>query len=124
LITQDPSFRKIYFISNEVSEFLYTDAFKNHLNIINIGVQLFQRNNSKFGGTECIFRIVQDGVLNLIPYMTKRIIRTTDLSIFKKCISKRYNGSYSIFGDDKETAEELDSYSPGCFVLVLTGLDG
>lgn len=38
LITQDPSFRKIYFISNEVSEFLYTDAFKNNLNIINIGV--------------------------------------------------------------------------------------
>jgi hypothetical protein len=94
------------------------------MNIINIGVQLFQRNNSKFGGTECIFRIVQDGVLNLIPYMTKRIIRTTDVSIFKKCISKRYNGSYSIFGDDKETAEELDTYSPGCFVLVLTGLDG
>jgi hypothetical protein len=62
--------------------------------------------------------------MNLIPYMTKRIIRTTDISIFKKCISKRYNGSYSIFGEDKKTAEELDHYSPGCFVLVLTGLDG
>jgi len=56
--------------------------------------------------------------------MTKRLIRTTDKSIFKKCISKRYNGSYSIFGDDKKTADELDSFTPGCFVLVLTGLDG
>lgn len=56
--------------------------------------------------------------------MTKRIIRTSDVSIFKKCISKRYNGSYSIFGDDKKTADELDAYSPGCFVLVLTDIDG
>jgi hypothetical protein len=62
--------------------------------------------------------------MNIIPYMTKRIIYTSDVTILKKCISKRYNGSYSIFGEDKQNADELADFSPGCFVLCLTDLDG
>ena len=41
LITQEESMRKIYFISKEVSDFLYSDSFKNQMNIINVGVQVF-----------------------------------------------------------------------------------
>ena len=92
--------RKIYFISKEVSEFLYSDSFKNQMNIINLGVQVFQRNNSRFNGTECIYRVVQDGILNLIPYMTKRLVRSKSLSAFKTFISRRYNGSASSIVDD------------------------
>ena len=33
--------RKIYFVSKEASDFLYADAFKQNLNIINVGVQVF-----------------------------------------------------------------------------------
>lgn len=93
--------------------------------MINIGVQVFQRNNSRFAGTECIFRIVQDGVLNLLPYMTKRVIRTKSLKAFKSFISQRYNGSASSFmPENKETANEVAELAPGCFVLVLEGLEG
>ena len=56
--------------------------------------------------------------------MTKRIIKITDRNIFKKFISKRYNGSYSSFGEDKQSAEEVSKLSPGCFILVLTGING
>ena len=56
--------------------------------------------------------------------MTKRIVRTTDISVFKKLISERYNGSYSIFGQDKKAADEVAKLSPGCFILVLTNING
>ena len=73
----------MYYITKEVSDYLYTDA-KHELNIINIGVLLFQRNNGRYGGNmECIFRIVQDGIINIVPYMSKRIIKTTSLAVFK-----------------------------------------
>ena len=73
----------MYYITKEVSDYLYTDV-KHELNIINIGVLLFQRNNGRYGGNmECIFRIVQDGIINIVPYMSKRIIKTTSLAVFK-----------------------------------------
>ena len=75
--------KKVYYITKEVSDYLYTDV-KHELNIINIGVLLFQRNNGRYGGNmECIFRIVQDGIINIVPYMSKRIIKTTSLAVFK-----------------------------------------
>ena len=61
------------------------------MSLVNLGVTVFQRNNSKFSGTDCIYRIVQDGVLNILPYLTKRVIKTTSLDIFKAFIMSRYN---------------------------------
>jgi hypothetical protein len=43
-------------------------------------------------GADCIYRIIQDGVLNVLPYMTKRVVRSTNLAYFKMLISNRYNG--------------------------------
>ena len=61
------------------------------MDLISLGVHLFQRNNSKYSGTECIYRVVEDGILNLIPYMTKRLVRTKNIEILKKLIMFRYN---------------------------------
>ena len=67
--------KKVYYISKEVSDYLYTDAPKHQLNIINIGVLLFMRNNGRYGGNmECIFRIVQDGMMNVVPSRPKRYL--------------------------------------------------
>ena len=74
LITQSDEMKKLYFISPEVSKFLYANT-ASQLNIINMGVALFHRNSSKYSSnSDCIFRISQDGLLNLIPYMSKRLI--------------------------------------------------
>lgn len=108
--------KKIYFISKEVSDYLCTDSFKQNLALINIGVHAFQRNNSKFNGTECIYRIVQDGVINILPYMTKRVIRSRNIEVFKKLMMNRYNGTHSL-GDD-QMHEEVGKLTPGCFIFV------
>lgn len=77
LICQDPSMKKVYFVSKELSDYLYTDCFDKSLNLINLGVHAFSRNQSKFGGnSDCIYRIAQDGILNILPYMAKRVIKT------------------------------------------------
>ena len=86
LICSDPSMNKISFISKELSDYLYTDALSSKLDIINMGVPLFQRNNSRFGGTDCIYRVLQSGVINLVPYMTKRIVKTDCLELLKELL--------------------------------------
>ena len=49
--------KKIYFISKELSRFVHADV-KHALNIINLGVVLFERNQSKGSANmECIYRI-------------------------------------------------------------------
>ena len=124
LISGDAAMNKISFISKEMSEYLYTDVECKKLSLLNIGVPLFQRNHSRFAGSECIFRINQEGILNIIPYMTKRIVKSKDLSIFKKYISHRYNGSISAVAHDKELAEQIKNITPGCFVFVYENEQG
>jgi predicted HAD superfamily hydrolase len=81
--------KKIYFVNKGLSEFLKTT---NGLNLVNLGVLILQKNNSKFNSAaECIYRIVQDGISNLVPYMTKRIVSTNSLEVFKKLIMFKYN---------------------------------
>jgi hypothetical protein len=66
---------------------LYTDSFKHEINLINLGVQVFQRNVSKSSTGECIYRVVQDGLTNLVPYMTKRVVRTKNFDLFRMMIT-------------------------------------
>lgn len=67
---------------------------------------------------ECIFRIAQDGIMNLVPYLTKRIVRTKNLEVCKKLIMYRYHGVPTI--PDEQVREAINNLSPGCFVLELT----
>ena len=106
------------FLTKNTSDFLYTDAFRNQMSLVNLGVTVFQRNNSKFSGTECIYRIVQDGILNILPYMTKRVIKTTSLDIFKQFILSRYN-QFDEWCFDDNFKKEIEDLSTGCFVFVL-----
>lgn len=50
--------------------------------------------------------------------MTKRIVTTTNLEIFKRFISKRYNGSVSTTMADPNLKEAIRKLTPGCFVFV------
>lgn len=88
----DQHYKKLSYISSEVSELLYCDSFKHAIDLVNIGVTIFERNKSKYSGTECIYRIVQDGILSVLPYLTKRVVRTKNLNVFKQLITARYNG--------------------------------
>ena len=109
---------KLYFISPALSRFLYADCDSHNLNIINMGVPVFLRNKSKFSSnSECIFRISQDGLLNLIPYMTKRLIYAPDLDSFKYFLMHKDIETSSVPG--AKLRSEIENFSTGCFVLAL-----
>ena len=117
LVTQSSEMKKLYFISPQMSDFLYSDVNSHQLNIINMGVVLFNRNQSKYNNIECIFRIDQDGVLNLIPYMTKRLIWTTKEESFKQVLMNKTLEVKDIA--DPEMKQQIDLLSNGCFILSL-----
>ena len=108
---------KLYFVSKEVSDFLYSDLASHNLNLVNLGCLLFQRNVSRYSNTECIFRIAQDGILNVLPYLTKRLVYTDSETLFKNLISKRIN-QFEIVAD-QETRASMEGMTPGCFILAL-----
>ena len=52
--------------------------------------------------------------------MTKRVIRSKNFNIFRKLISKRYNG-YTLkdLCDDEHVFNEVEELASGCFVFVI-----
>ena len=117
--------KKIYFLSKELSDYLYTDSFQKGLNLINLGAHCFSRNVSKFGGnSDCIYRIAQDGILNILPYMTKRVVRSRSKKVFDALIMKRYNGWRTLCKGDDALWKQMEAITVGCFVFVLELPDG
>jgi len=111
--------KKLYFISGEVSKFLYADSANHNLNIINMGVAMFHRNSSKYStNSECIFRISQDGLLNLIPYMSKRLVYVSTLAQFKYFLMNK-NIDVDAISEEGGVRKEIDDMTTGCFILAL-----
>jgi len=119
LITQSDEMKKLYFISPALSKFLYADS-GHHLNIINMGVALFHRNSSKYSSnSECIFRISQDGLLNLIPYMSKRLVFASTVAQFKYFLMNKNIEVDSISEEWSGLRKDIDDMTTGCFILAV-----
>mmetsp|Transcript_1037 Transcript_1037/g.1888 ORF Transcript_1037/g.1888 Transcript_1037/m.1888 type:complete len:466 (+) Transcript_1037:576-1973(+) len=83
LIAPNEEMKKIYFVTKPLMRFMSADHF-NELSLITMGCEVFIKNKSKHGNAvECIYRIAQDGIMNVVPYMTKRIIRTRNAEVLK-----------------------------------------
>jgi len=119
LITQSDDMKKLYFISPALSKFLYADCNSHQLNIVNMGVTMFHRNNSKHSSnSECIFRISQDGLLNLIPYMNKRLIFVSTMEQFKYFLMHK-NIDVDSISEEGALRKQVDDLTTGCFILAL-----
>lgn len=106
---------KLLVINRGLSDLLYADQDK-ALNIIAGGAETFIRNSSKkYGGTECIYRISQNGIYHVYPFMTKRIFHT-DLKTFLFFLNKVKIPITEI--ENEEFKAQVDKLSCGCFVLV------
>ena len=119
LVTHNHEMNKIFFLSKAASDLLNSDKKLHQLNLINLGALAFQKNASKHGNTaECLYRLCQDGLANIVPFMSKRVVRTENLEGFKQMIMNRYIGidELVLSTAEKETIEDL---SPGCFVVQL-----
>ena len=56
--------------------------------------------------------------------MTKRIVKSSNINIFKRFLSYRYSGSYSSVVEDPALAEQIKQLNPGCFVFVYEAPSG
>ena len=91
--------KKISFISKSLSEYLCTNVDQS-LNIVDIGVPVFLRTTAKHSAPECLYRLAQDGLANVAPFMTKRIVKTSSLTTLKYLIMHRYS-AIDALDDDK-----------------------
>jgi hypothetical protein len=79
---------------------------------------VFARNNSKHGtNSECIFRIDQDGVHCVIPYMTKRLIVTEQEEDFKFFLLNKMIDEEAI--PESKMKRDILDLTLGCFILSL-----
>ena len=75
-----------------MSRYLHADSDGHQLKIISMGCTIFVRNQGKnSANVECIYRVCQDGIRFLLPWLTNRIIYTDCTDTFKRLIMHRYH---------------------------------
>ena len=82
-----------------------------------MGCPVFQRNQGKAANVECIYRINQDGIQFLLPWLKNRILYTSDFDTFKRFICHRYHFQ-NVDIPDKKLAAEIEKLAIGCFTVI------
>jgi len=82
-----------------------------------MGCQVFLRNQGKAANVECIYRVCQDGIRFLLPWLRNRILYTSDLQSFKRFICHRYHNELEDIAD-RELAVEISKLQIGCFIVI------
>ena len=115
IFTFSENMNKLLLVNRGLSDFFYADKNK-QINLIAAGAESFIRNSSKnYSGVDCIFRISQNGVRHIYPFMKKRIFYI-DIEMFKFLLNvKRINVEELEESDFKLNMKKL---SCGCFVVV------
>ena len=86
------------------------------LNIENAGVKLFKANKQKNENAEfCLYRVCQDGLMYLLPFMHKRIYFVEE-KFFIEVLSKKEIKHEDI--SDEDLKNKLKEDKPGCIVIV------
>jgi len=115
VFTYSQSMNKLLVVNKGLSDLLYADQSQ-QLNLIAAGAETFIRNNSKkYVGTECIYRISQNGVYHVYPFMTKRVFRVP-LDIFKQMLNSARIEVESM--EESQFKTEMQGLTCGCFVIV------
>ena len=110
----------IYYVGNAVKQ-LFDLGIQKRVTIVNTGLKGFMRNNRNVADCAVTYRVCQEGVHFLVPYMTKRkyIVGPDD---FRACL--RGDGKtihLSKFTD--EFRNQVKDESPGSFVVLLKGYE-
>jgi len=109
----------LYFLTKSITTDLIEDQeLQKHVTVINSGVKLLQRNSDH---CEVNYRVNQEGIHLLVPYMTKRVITAT-MEDFEKCLVIGENIKIDSF-TNKEYSAKVQEMSPGSFVVALEGCE-
>ncbi|EJD76199.1 tRNA (cytosine-5-)-methyltransferase NSUN2 [Loa loa] len=104
--------RTLYFVNSAVKQFLLCNQDK--IKVINAGIRMFGRVENKYN--LCRFRIMQDGIRTILPYLRKRVV---GISVEDMCkILKAENGNGNCPRDELACAEKFHNISSGSVVLV------
>ena len=106
----------LYFVGKPVTD-LMDRGMQDRLTIINAGLKGFER-NSKDVGAE--YRITQESIQFLVPYMTKRKITGVNVKDFELCLE---TGAIKLETLSDEFAAQIRELIPGSFVIQLTGFE-
>ncbi|EJW88371.1 hypothetical protein WUBG_00716 [Wuchereria bancrofti] len=111
--TTEPSKKRtLYFVNSAVKQFLLCNQDK--VKVINAGIRMFGRVESKYN--VCQFRILQDGIRTILPYLGKR---TVEISVEDMCkILKVEDRNGNCQRDELECDEKFRGISSGSVVLV------
>mmetsp|Transcript_9778 Transcript_9778/g.14348 ORF Transcript_9778/g.14348 Transcript_9778/m.14348 type:complete len:877 (+) Transcript_9778:44-2674(+) len=108
-----PTSKVIYFIGKAVKLFM-DGGLQDKVTIINSGLKAFERNNNE---CEVRYRVNQEAIHYLVPYMTKRKI-VVELSDFVNCLR---HGAIKFEHFSTAFADQLRNLSVGSFVVILKG---
>uniref|UniRef100_A0A915AC98 tRNA (cytosine(34)-C(5))-methyltransferase n=1 Tax=Parascaris univalens TaxID=6257 RepID=A0A915AC98_PARUN len=106
--------RTLYFVSDAVKEFLICNQDK--VKVINAGLRMFGRVETKF--KQCRFRMSQDGVRTILPFLTKRVVEVDAEDLLKILLSNEEHENYP--REKLKCNEKLDAIDFGSVVLVTT----
>jgi len=113
LIWQKEGDKRVLLVTEGVTKLLKHDT-KGVVNKINMGTKLLERNKEQFMDNICPYRVCQDGVLTVLPYMTKRKIKCPAID-FKFFITKSSHKYSEI--PNEELREEIEALGQGACVL-------
>ena len=115
IFTFSPNMNKLLLINKGLSDYFYGDKSK-QINLIAAGAETFIRNTSKnHSGVDCIFRISQNGVHYVYPFMKKRLYHI-NLDTLKFLLDHKRVEIEKIPDDTFRT--QVETLASGCFVVV------
>ena len=116
--------KKLYYISSSAKELLDADR-RGSLRVFSVGVKAFERQSMKDGSVPCKFRLAQDSVRFLAPYVSKQRLALC-LSDFRallqhRCLLTSGNESSSVpLLSDPVAVEDLQSGRCGLGTCVIS----
>jgi len=110
--SEGEKFRTIYFISDSVESILNSED-SHRILVVNSGVKMFFRNEGD-GNVKCSYRIVNEGLSTISPYLSdKRVINVT-LNDLKVLLEEDYP---HLNGFCEKTKGDLEALEQGSFVF-------
>eukprot|EP00898_Chlorokybus_atmophyticus_P000654 jgi/Chlat1/158/Chrsp1S03099 len=107
--------KKMYYVSSSVLQVLKLPNI-NQLKIISTGLKVFERQETKDTSPGCTYRLAQEGLPVVLPFLTKQRVHATEGEFRRLLVSRSV--AVSAF-TDPETAADLKNVRSGCCVVVM-----
>ena len=119
--TKDPNSRKnnIYFTTAKVRDLVENNTER--VKIINTGVKAFARADAK--GSDCDFRIAQEGALSIIPFIKERKLTVHRQDMVKLLQSSDYDKPPDITAFTANFQQQVESLKTGSLVYLYKAED-